>query len=99
DLGSWITFAGPFRFMDLTGIPAYAAVMSDLLPELCNDTSLPAIMQEQMDRGALGVRNANGFYAYTEASAQKWEKLFNEFSYKIRQLSDDYPGNAGDRTE
>src|SRR5215472_4510229 len=34
DLGYWITFAGPFRFMDLTGIPAYEAVMRDLLPDL-----------------------------------------------------------------
>ncbi len=34
DLGYWITFAGPFRFMDLTGIPAYAAVVKELLPDL-----------------------------------------------------------------
>jgi 3-hydroxybutyryl-CoA dehydrogenase len=34
DLGWWITLAGPFRFMDLTGIPAYKAVMEDLFPEL-----------------------------------------------------------------
>ena len=27
DMGYWITMAGPFRYMDLTGIPAYAAVM------------------------------------------------------------------------
>ena len=32
-LGYWITFAGPFRYMDLTGVPAYAAVMKDLFPE------------------------------------------------------------------
>jgi 3-hydroxybutyryl-CoA dehydrogenase len=26
DIGWWATIAGPFRWMDLTGIPAYAAV-------------------------------------------------------------------------
>jgi len=34
DLGYWITFAGPFRFMDLMGIRAYKAVMKGLLPDL-----------------------------------------------------------------
>ncbi len=41
DLGWWITFAGPFRFMDLTGIPAYEKVMQDLLPDLCQSTEVP----------------------------------------------------------
>ena len=30
DMGFWATIAGPFRWMDLTGIPAYASVMKDL---------------------------------------------------------------------
>ena len=33
DIGYWATIAGPFRWMDLTGIPAYAAVMEGLLAE------------------------------------------------------------------
>ena len=32
DMGWWATLAGPFRWMDLTGIPAYAAVIKGLLP-------------------------------------------------------------------
>jgi 3-hydroxybutyryl-CoA dehydrogenase len=36
DIGYWATIAGPFRWMDLTGIPAYAAVMEGLLPQLSN---------------------------------------------------------------
>src|SRR6476620_7815105 len=41
DMGYWITFAGLFRFMDLTGIPAYLTVMKDLFPELDNSTTPP----------------------------------------------------------
>lgn len=33
DIGWWAALAGPFRWMDLTGIPAYAAVMDGLLPK------------------------------------------------------------------
>jgi len=90
DLGYWITFAGPFRFMDLTGIPAYFTVMKDLFPDLDNTTTMPALMEQVVKEGALGVGNAKGFYPYTEKSAAQWEKKFIEFSYDIRKLAEKY---------
>ncbi len=90
DLGYWITFAGPFRFMDLTGIPAYRTVMEDLLPDLDNATTTPALMEKVVAGGALGVSNAKGFYPYTAESAEHWEKTFIEFSYDIRKLAEKY---------
>jgi 3-hydroxybutyryl-CoA dehydrogenase len=87
DMGYWITMAGLFRFMDLTGIPAYAAVMRDLLPELSCETQVPRLMQEVVASGARGVSNAKGFYTYTPAQAKRWEKRFLEFSYDIRALA------------
>jgi 3-hydroxybutyryl-CoA dehydrogenase len=97
DLGYWITFAGPFRFMDLTGIPAYAAVMKDLLPDLSCATKVPHLMQQVVKSGARGVSNAKGFYRYTPAQARRWEKLFIQFSYQIRDLAEKYPEDVGDR--
>jgi 3-hydroxybutyryl-CoA dehydrogenase len=96
DMGYWITFAGLFRFMDLTGIPAYLAVMKDLFPELDNSTKAPVFIEELVASGAKGVSNAQGFYSYTKESAAKWEKLFIEFTYEIRKLSEKYPENIGD---
>lgn len=96
DLGYWITFAGPFRFMDLTGIPAYLTVMEGLFPELNNDTTPPATMQNIVNEGAKGVGNAKGFYPYTKESAEKWEELFVKFSFEIRKLAEKYPENIGD---
>lgn len=90
DLGYWITFAGPFRFMDLTGIPAYRTVMKDLFPDLDNSTATPALMDQLVADGALGVSNAKGFYPYTPESAEHWEKTFIEFSYDIRKLAEKY---------
>jgi 3-hydroxybutyryl-CoA dehydrogenase len=94
DLGYWITMAGPFRFMDLTGIPAYAAVMRDLLPELCRDTKVPALMEKMVASGARGTANAQGFYDYTPAEAKRWEKRFLQFSYDIRALALKYAERA-----
>jgi len=90
DLGYWITFAGPFRFMDLTGIPAYRTVMKDLFPELDNSTAAPELMERLVADGARGVSNAKGFYPYTPESAEHWEKTFIEFSYDIRKLAEKY---------
>jgi 3-hydroxybutyryl-CoA dehydrogenase len=87
DLGYWITFAGPFRYMDLTGIPAYATVMRDLFPELCRDTKVPTLIQDLVRSGARGVSNRKGFYRYTKKQAELWEKRFLEFSYEIRALA------------
>jgi 3-hydroxybutyryl-CoA dehydrogenase len=98
DYGYWITFAGPFRYMDLTGIPAYAAVMRDLFPDLDYSKEVPALMRRVVDSGARGVSNAKGFYNYTPAQAKRWEKLFMKFSYEIRALAGKYPGDIGDRS-
>jgi hypothetical protein len=90
DLGYWITFAGPFHFMDLTGIPAYAAVMQSLFPELNCGTKVPDLMKKVVASGARGVSNAKGFYRCTPAQALRWEKQFLKFSYEIRRLARRY---------
>lgn len=94
DMGYWITFAGIFRFMDITGIPAYLTVMKDLFPELDHSTAPPAFMEELVNAGAKGVSNAHGFYSYTPESAKEWEKQFVEFTYDIRKLSEKYHQNG-----
>ena len=96
DMGYWITFAGLFRFMDLTGIPAYLTVMKDLFPELDSSTKAPHFIEELVRSGAKGVSNENGFYPYTKESAEKWEKLFIKFTYEIRKLAEKYPKNVGE---
>ncbi len=90
DFGYWTTFAGLFRYMDLTGIPGYMAVMRDLLPDLNCDKEVPKLMRKVVESGALGVANAKGFYKYTPAEAKRWEKKFLKFSYEIRALAQKY---------
>jgi len=96
DFGYWTTLAGPFRFMDLTGIPAYAAVMRDLLPDLDCGKEVPKLMRDVVASGARGVSNAQGFYRYTPAQARRWEKQFLKFTYEIRALAYKYRERPGD---
>jgi 3-hydroxybutyryl-CoA dehydrogenase len=95
DMGWWMTFAGPFRYMDLTGIPAYEAVMRDLLPDLCNRMSVPRLMSEVVESGARGVANCKGFYSYTPSQARRWRKAFLEFTFDVRRLALKYSEVAG----
>lgn len=96
DVGSWATLAGPFRWMDLTGIPAYATVMTDLMPELSNAAELPALMRETVARGALGTANGQGFHKYTPETARAWDDAFRRFSMDVRHLQQRYPEPRGD---
>ncbi len=90
DIGWWALLAGPFRWMDLTGIPAYATVMEGLLPELSTSTSVPDLMQRAVRKGSLGIANAKGFYPYTKASAAQWERDWTEFTHAMRTLAEKY---------
>jgi 3-hydroxybutyryl-CoA dehydrogenase len=90
DVGWWIPFAGPFRYMDLMGVEAYYRVMQDLLPDLATGSEIPKVMRDTVESGGRGISNGRGFYNYTAAEAKAWEARFVEFSYKIRRLTAEY---------
>ncbi len=87
DVGWWIPFAGPFRYMDLMGVEGYHRVMADLLPELSTEKGIPRLMRDVVESGGRGISNGRGFYNYTEDEARAWEKRFVAFNYKIRRLT------------
>ncbi|MGC4036042.1 MAG: 3-hydroxyacyl-CoA dehydrogenase family protein [Chitinophagaceae bacterium] len=92
--GYWMTLVGVFRWMDLTGVPAYHTVMKDLFPTLNNQTHMPKLIDDIVKAGGKGVLNAHGFYDYTEEEAKLWEETFMEFSYEIRRLALKYPADV-----
>jgi 3-hydroxybutyryl-CoA dehydrogenase len=91
--GYWMTLAGVFRWMDLTGVPAYHTVMKDLFPTLNNGTKVPKLIDDIVKKGGRGIANAHGFHKYTAEEAKLWEKTFTDFSYDIRALALKYPEN------
>lgn len=90
DVGWWILFAGPFRYMDLMGVEAYGRVMKDLLPELSTSGEVPQLMRDVLERGGKGIANGHGFYEYTNEEARAWEAKFLEFNYRIRRLTAEF---------
>ncbi len=86
DVGWWSALAGPFRWMDLTGIHSYGAVMEGLLPELSSRKRLPKVMRDMLKKGGTGIANRTGFYPYTEQSAKAWEEVWIDFTYDMRRL-------------
>lgn len=82
----WANIAGPFRWMDLTGVPAYAAVMKRLFPQLSCATEVPQQMRELVESGAQGISNGRGFYSYTPQEAEQWERLLVENVWRVRDL-------------
>jgi 3-hydroxybutyryl-CoA dehydrogenase len=92
--GYWMTLVGPFRWMDLTGVPAYHTVMKDLFPTLSNSVEMPKLIDDIVKDGGKGVANAHGFYPYTAEEAQLWRETFEAFSYEIRELALRYPADV-----
>jgi len=90
----WANIAGPFRWMDLSGLPAYAAVMKRLWPQLSCATEVPALMTQLADGGAKGISNGRGFYDYTPQEAREWEHRLSENVWKVRQMMAELFGEA-----
>lgn len=90
DVGWWIGFVGPFRYMDLMGVRAYETVMRDLLPDLSCGKQVPRIMRQATKEGGNGISNGRGFYTYTPVQAKSWEKRFLAYNYEMRRLTAKY---------
>ena len=90
-VGLWATIAGPFRWIDLTGGPVlYARGMEHVLPSLSNARELPPSLAELAKLDAQGIVNGKGFFDYTDEDARKWEELFREHAWRVRELMNSY---------
>lgn len=86
DAGYYLPFSGNYLYMDLMGTVAYALVMKDLNPGLCNDSVLPAWFVNQVKEGKTGMRADGGLYPYRMGDFEKWEEVIAEFSKEINVL-------------
>lgn len=93
DAGYYLPFAGNFRYMDLMGTLSYSEVMKKLNAELSNETGVPKTLNDIVTDGGLGMENNKGFYSYNNGDTKDWEKLFTNFSYKIKDIIEKYPFN------
>ncbi len=83
DIGWWSTICGPFRWMDITGLPIYAKVMEGLFPELSKNDNVPELIKEK-------VTSNSKFYKYTSKEEKVWEETWTDFSHDIAELVKKY---------
>ncbi len=88
DMGLWMGFLGPFRYMDLTGVAAYAKAAEELFPQLNNQSVLPSTFQNGQDL------HGQHFYSYTKKEKIHWEKMFLDYSSEIMELTSRYKERA-----
>jgi 3-hydroxybutyryl-CoA dehydrogenase len=62
--GPRFTFEGIFRLLDHVGIDTEAAVVGDLLKELCDDKKPSSILLKKSKEGEHGLKKRKGFYDY-----------------------------------
>ena len=86
----WANIAGPFRWMDLTGVPAYAAVMEKLNPKLSKSDAVPETIRKMVERGMTGIASGEGFYRYTPEEARQWEAKLADNVWRVRAMQDDF---------
>jgi 3-hydroxybutyryl-CoA dehydrogenase len=91
DAGSWMTLMGIFRRMDFMGLMDHLEIFKTIFPKLCNDESVPPLMQKMVNINARGIKNSLGLYSYSEEEARKWDEAFALFNVDIYQLAALYP--------
>ncbi len=90
DAGSYLPFAGNFRYMDLMGTYLYGQVMEKLNGELSVDNSSANLLQEMVSANQNGMSTLKGFYDYDETSVKNMDRKMREWSYEVRKLMKKY---------
>ncbi|MBI4336439.1 MAG: 3-hydroxyacyl-CoA dehydrogenase family protein [Chloroflexi bacterium] len=82
--GRRLAVAGPFEVFDMGGLDTILAVTTQLVPEISSSTEVPALLQEKVHQGELGVKSGKGFHQWPAEAAQA---LRQRFSRALLQMS------------
>ena len=89
-VGLWAAFAGPLRWVDLSGGPAlYGKTMNNVLPTLSNATEISPGMRRMMENDDRGIVNGRGFYQYSPEDAHKWDDRFRRSVWQVWHWADE----------
>lgn len=67
--GRRLAAAGPFEVADAGGADLWAAVATNLMPHIANETEIPDFYRELLARGEAGMKTGKGFHDWTPESA------------------------------
>ena len=81
-MGQWGSLMGPFRWMDITGVPPYRAVMEDLNRDLSNNPNCPETMKK------VAAQPGGTFHGMDREEVDKWQAAFQDRLFELRELGD-----------
>jgi len=85
--GRRLSVAGPFEVFDLAGWDTIAAIIGQLFPDLDTSRSTPALIEDLLKRGQLGVKSGHGFYPWNDESVAGIRQRVGQALASIEQLS------------
>lgn len=94
DAGSWITFMGLLRRIDLLGLNDHHLIARRLFPQLSNTDQIPPVMQRVLAQNFRGTKNGLGLFHYENGDASRWENAFAQYNKDIYAIARKYPYNA-----
>jgi len=84
-IGRRWSVAGPFEITDLAGLDLKQAILTELLPSLASSADVPAILNEKVEQGNLGVKTGNGFRGWTPEKVRDVKERLARALTKIAQ--------------
>jgi len=70
-LGFRLAVLGPLEVNDFCGLDIETTNFRNLVPTLCSETSVPAVIQRLVDEGHLGVKTGKGLHDYPPGVAEQ----------------------------
>ena len=84
--GRRLAVAGPFEVFDIAGWDTIRAILSQLIPEIESSRDVPALIEEMVDKGDLGLKSGQGFYPWTSEAAASLRQRIAQALATIEQL-------------
>ena len=85
--GRRLSVAGPFEVFDIAGWDTIRAIIDQLFPVIDTSTEVPALVQDMVAKGNLGLKTGQGFYAWTDEDAATLRSRISEALATIERLS------------
>lgn len=84
--GRRLAVAGPFAVFDIAGWDTIARIAAELFPDLAAGSRPPAILEEMVGRGHLGLKSGRGFYPWDEDRASSLRRRLTRALAEIDRL-------------
>ena len=85
--GRRLSVAGPFEVFDLAGWDTISAIIAQLFPDLGAGRATPALIEDLVERGDLGVKSGRGFYPWTDENVEAFRGKIGRALATIDRLS------------